>query len=99
MVMSRYKASTSRTSKEVYFDWLNGCPDTAENYMDFINQLDWCVGQELDAENLSKFNDVYYYLFSDLSLREDLGSFHSLELSFVFNRPIRKHKDMLQFYW
>ena len=30
---------------------------------------------------------MYYYLFSDKSLREDLGSFHSLELAFVFNKP------------
>ena len=87
MVMSRYKKRSGRTSKEVYHDWLNGRPDNAENYMDFINQLDWRVGQELDAENLSKFNDVYYYLFSDKSLREDLGSFHSLELAFVFDKP------------
>ena len=87
MVMSRYKKRTGRTSKEVYHDWLKNRPDNAENYMDFINQLDWRVGQELDAENLSKFNDVYYYLFSDKSLREDLGSFHSLELAFVFDKP------------
>ena len=87
MVMSRYKKRSGRTSKEVYLDWLKNRPDNAENYMDFINQLDWRVGQELDAENQSKFNDVYYYLFSDLSLREELGSFHSLELSFVFNKP------------
>ena len=87
LVMSRYKARTSQTSKEVYFKWLNGRPDTDENYMDFINQLDWRVGQELDAENQSKFNDVYYYLFSETTDRKELGSFHSLELSFVFNKP------------
>ena len=87
LVMSRYKARTSRASREIYLAWLNGRPDTEENYMDFINQVDWRVGQELDAENQSKFNDVYYYLFSDISLREDLGSFHSLELAFVFNKP------------
>ena len=87
LVMSRYKKRTSRTSKEVYLKWLKNRPDTEENYMDFINQVDWRVGQELDAENQSKFNDVYYYLFSDKSLREDLGSFHSLELAFVFNKP------------
>ena len=87
LVMSRYKARTSRTGKEVYRAWLKNRPDTEENYMDFINQVDWRVGQELDAENQSKFNDVYYYLFSEKSLREDLGSFHSLELSFVFDKP------------
>lgn len=87
LVMSRYKARTSRTSKEVYLAWLKTRPDTEENYMDFLNQVDWRVGQELDAENQSKFNDVYYYLFSEKSLREELGSFHSLELAFVFNKP------------
>ena len=85
--MSRYKARTGRTSKEVYRAWLKNRPDTEDAYMDFINQLDWRVGQELDAENQSKFNDVYYYLFSEKSLREELGSFHSLELSFVFDKP------------
>ena len=86
-VMERYKKRTSHGDEYVYRKWLNGRPDTEENYMDFINQIDWRVGQELDAENQSKFNDVYYYLFSEKSLREELGSFHSLELSFVFNKP------------
>lgn len=88
LIMSRYKSRTSRTSKEVYLSWLNGRPDTEENYMDFINQLDWRVGQELDAENQSKHEDVYYYLFSETTLRKELGSFHSLELSFVFNKSL-----------
>ncbi|MBE8949997.1 MAG: carboxylesterase family protein [Quinella sp. 3Q1] len=86
-VMSRCKERTSLTDKEIYKKWLNGRPDTDENYMAYLNQIDWRVGQELDAENQSKFNDVYYYLFSDNSLREDLGSFHSLELAFVFDKP------------
>ena len=87
LVMSRYRKLTSHTDAEVYQKWLNGRPETEANYRDFVNQVDWRVGQELDAENQSKFNDVYYYIFSDLSLREELGSFHSLELSFVFNKP------------
>ncbi len=87
LVMSRYKNKTSRTSKEIYQSWLKNRPATEENYMDFINQVDWRVGQELDAENQSKFNDVYYYLFSETTSRKELGSFHSLELSFVFNTP------------
>ena len=87
LVMSRYKKRTSRTSREVYQSWLKNRPATEENYMDFINQVDWRVGQELDAENQSKFEDVYYYLFSEKSLREELGSFHSLELAFVFDKP------------
>ena len=87
LIMSRYKSRTSRTSKEIYLSWLNGRPDTEENYMDFINQVDWRVGQELDAENQSKHEDVYYYLFSETTARKELGSFHSLEVSFVFNKP------------
>lgn len=63
-----------------------GPPDNDDNYMEFINQLDWRVAQELDAENQSKYEDVYYYLFSETTPREDLGSFHSLELAFVFNK-------------
>ena len=86
-IMKRYKKLTSHTDREVYRAWLKNRPDTDENYMDFINQLDWRVGQELDAENQSKFADVYYYLFSEVSLREDLGSFHSIELSYVFDKP------------
>ena len=62
-------------------------PRQRRKYMAYINQIDWRVGQELDAENQSRFNDVYYYLFSEESLRKELGSFHSLELSFVFNKP------------
>ena len=85
--MSRYKSRTSRTSKEVYQNWLKNRADTEENYMDFINQVDWRLGQELYAENQSKFNDVYYYLFSETTARKELGSFHSLELAFVFNKP------------
>ena len=47
--------------------------------------MDWRVGQELDAEHQSKFEDVYYYLFSEMSERKELGSFHGLELGYVFN--------------
>ena len=45
LVMSRYKARTSHTSKEVYKNWLKNRPDSEENYMDFINQVYWRVGQ------------------------------------------------------
>ena len=81
----RYKARTAKTDVEIYQAWLNGRPATDENYMDFINQVDWRVGQELDAENQSKFEDVYYYLFSEETARKELGSFHGLELGYVFN--------------
>ncbi len=91
LVMSRYKTRTARTGLDVYRQWLENRPDTEENYMDFINQVDWRVGQELDAENQSKFEDVYYYLFSETTARKELGSFHSLELAFVFNKSFDEH--------
>ncbi|MBR5912862.1 MAG: carboxylesterase family protein [Selenomonadaceae bacterium] len=90
LIMSRYKSRTSRTSKEVYKDWLKNRPDTDENYMEFINQLDWRVGQELDAENQSKFEDVYYYLFTEISNRKELGACHSLEVPFVFGKTFEE---------
>ena len=86
-IMKRCKKRTSRTDRDVYRAWLKNRPDTEENYMAFINQVDWCVGHELEAEYQAKYEDVYLYLFSELSLRKDLGSFHSLDLSFVFNKP------------
>ena len=86
-IMKRCKKRTSRTDRDVYRAWLKNRPDTEENYMAFINQVDWCVGHELEAEYQAQYEDVYLYLFSELSLRKDLGSFHSLDLSFVFNKP------------
>ena len=91
--MKRYKARTAKTDREVYQAWLKGRPTTDENYMEFINQVDWRVGQELDAENQSKFEDVYYYLFSETTARKELGSFHGMELGFVFN--ITPHETWL----
>ena len=84
-VMKRYKARTARTDRELYREWLKDRPDTPANYREFINQMDWRVGQELDAEHQSKFEDVYYYLFSETTPRKELGSFHGLELGYVFN--------------
>jgi len=86
-IMKRYKARTSHTDKEVYYKWLNGRPDNEDNYRAFVNQVDWRVGQELDAENQSKFNDVYYYLFSQPSANEILGACHSIDLPYIFNNP------------
>ena len=83
-VMKRYKEHTGRTDRELYREWLQNRPDTPANYREFINQMDWRVGQELDAENQSKYEDVYYYLFSETTERKELGSFHGLELGFVF---------------
>ena len=81
-ILSRYKA---RTNEEIYRDWLNGRPDTDDTYGDFATQIDWRVGQELTAEYQSKFNDVYYYLFSEWSPIEILRSCHAVDLPFTFN--------------
>ena len=86
-ISKRYKKRTSKTDMELYKYWLQGRPDNEDNYMEFINQADWRVSQELDAENQSKYEDVYYYLFSETTPMEELGSFHSLELAFVFDKP------------
>ncbi len=83
-VLSRYKKRAACSDRELYKDWLRGRPDTPANYRAFINQMDWRVPQELDAENQSKYEDVYYYLFSEITERKELGSFHSLDLAFVF---------------
>jgi len=81
-VLRRYKA---KTPEEIYKSWLNGRPDTDDNYADFTNQLDWRVGQELSSEYQSKFADVYFYLFSEPSPIEMLGSCHALDLPYTFN--------------
>ena len=82
-----YKERTSRTPQEVYLAWLNGRPDTMENYEAFVNQVDWRVGQELAAEYQSAFDDVYYYLFSQPSPDKKLRSCHALDLPYTFNNP------------
>ena len=71
--------------EEVYKKWLNGRPDNDFIYGDFLNQLDWRVGQEISSEYQSKFNDVYFYLFSEPSPIEILGSCHALDLPYTFN--------------
>lgn len=76
-VIRRYKA---QTPEEVYKAWLNGRPDTEDNFADFMMQLDWRVGQELAAEYQSAFDDVYFYLFSEPSTIEALGSCHAIDL-------------------
>ena len=86
-IMKRYKARTSHTDAEVYHAWLKNRPDNEENYRYFVNKVDWRVGQELDSENQSKFNDVYYYLFSQPSANEILGACHSIDLPYIFNNP------------
>ena len=83
-VFAHYKA---HTNEEVYQKWLNGRPDSDYTYGDFATQVDWRVGQELTAEYQSKFNDVYFYLFSENSPIELLRSCHAVDLPFTFNNP------------
>ncbi len=76
---------TSSTPEEIYRAWLKNRPDTEETYGEFVNQLDWRVGQELTAEYQSKFEDVYFYLFSEQSPDEKLRSCHAVDLPYTFN--------------
>ena len=81
-VLRRYKA---QNTEEIYKKWLNGRPDTEDNFADFTTQIDWRVGQELSSEYQSKFADVYFYLFSEPSPIEMLGSCHAFDLPYTFN--------------
>ena len=79
-------------SDALYQTWDKIHPEFAalnpdERYLEFADQLDWRVGQELVAEYQSKFNDVYFYLFSQKSPEKNLGSCHAIDLPFVFNNP------------
>jgi len=60
---------------------------TDADYLEFANQLDWRVGQELAAEYQSAFEDVYFYLFNQASSNKLLGSCHAIDLPFVFGNP------------
>ena len=82
IALRRYKA---QTPEAVYKKWLNGRPDSDITYGDFVSQLDWRVGQELSSEYQSKFSDVYFYLFSEPSPIEMLGSCHAFDLPYTFN--------------
>ena len=74
-----------RPPQEIYRAWLNGRSDTLENFEDFVEQVDWRVGQELTAEYQSAFDDVYYYLFSEESPDKKLRSCHAVDLPYTFN--------------
>ncbi len=69
--------------KEIYHMWEKNHPN--ENYLEFANQINWRVGQELAAEYQSAFDDVFFYLFSQKSPNELLGSCHAIDLPFVFD--------------
>ena len=84
-VLRRYRA---QTTEEIYKKWLNGRPDTEDNFADFVTQVDWRVGQELSAEYQSQFDDVYFYLFTEplpIEALGSLGSCHALDLPYTFN--------------
>ena len=74
---------------KLYLDWRKNHPegDENENYLEFANQLDWRVGQELTAEYQSHFDDTYFYLFNQQSPVENLRSCHAIDLPFIFNNP------------
>ena len=84
-VMKNYRIHRAKTFEEIYKTWLNGRSDTEENFIAFVNQLDWRVIQELAAEYQSKFADVYFYLFSEQSPDEKLRSCHAVDLPYTFN--------------
>ena len=75
--------------RELYETWKKNHTEYSgiHQYLEFADQLDWRVGQELIAEYQSAFDDVYFYLFSQESPDENLGSCHALDLPFVFNNP------------
>ena len=81
-LLARYKA---HTPQEIYQSWLKNRPDTSEKFEDFVEQVDWRVGQEISAEYQSKFSDVYYYLFNEWAPNENLRSCHAVDLPFTFN--------------
>ena len=76
-------------SEKFYRTWQENHADIAEDvrYLEFANQIDWRVGQELAAEYQSAFDDVYFYLFSQSASIGNLGSCHAVDLPFVFNNP------------
>ena len=88
-VLSKYNGTA--TPEEVYRKWLENRPDTEENYINFANNVDWRVGQEVAAEYQSKFNDVYYYLFTEQSPIENLRAYHGIDLVYNFNLPDKNY--------
>ena len=97
---------TEQSPQEIYKKWLKNRPDTIENFEDFVNNLDWRVGQELAAEYQSNFDDVYFYLFSEESDDKNLKSCHAVDLPFTFNvgdhivpNPNQKLVKIIQSSW
>ncbi|MBR1645625.1 MAG: carboxylesterase/lipase family protein [Selenomonadaceae bacterium] len=92
-IFSQYK---KRSNEEIYKSWLKNRSDTDDTYGDFATQIDWRVGQELSAEYQSKFDDVYFYLFSELSPIELVRSCHGVDLPFTLNNPDTLHPNPAQ---
>ena len=78
---------TAKNPEEIYKSWLKNRDDTEENFIDFVNNLDWRVSQELAAEYQSNFDDVYLYLFTQQSENKIFHSCHALDLSYTFDAP------------
>ena len=97
---------TAKTPQEIYQSWLKNRPDTLENFEDFVENVDWRVGQELATEYQSNFGDTYYYLFSEQSPDEKLRSCHAVDLPYTFNvgdhivpNPKQKFVRVIQSSW
>ena len=72
-------------AEEIYNLWRT--KHTGADYLEFVNQLDWRVGQELAAEYQSAYDDVYFYLFTQESPDKKLRACHAIDLPFVFGNP------------
>jgi para-nitrobenzyl esterase len=79
-------------SEKTFDDWKKIHPelnslDENELYLEFANQIDWRVSQELTAEYQSAFNDTFLYVFTQKSSVEGLGACHAIDLPFIFGLP------------
>ncbi|MBR4383085.1 MAG: carboxylesterase/lipase family protein [Selenomonadaceae bacterium] len=91
-VLSTLYESNIKNREEIYDGWKKIHPELQsesddEIYMAFANQIDWRVCQELSAEYQSRYNDVFYYLFSQKSPHKVYGSCHAVDLAFTFGNP------------
>ncbi len=81
-ILAKYK---KHIPEEIFKSWLKNRADNLENFEEFVNNLDWRVGQEISAEYQSNFDDVYFYLFSEESAEKNLKSCHAVDLPYTFN--------------
>ena len=84
-----FYAEDSSLKDQIFADWQKNHADIpeADSYLEFANQLDWRVGQQLCAQYQSAFDTTYFYLFSQKSPVANLGSCHSVDVPFVFGNP------------